>query len=69
MKKCRSWEKYKGLKEPTCDGGIGCQRCNNLYIIKLCDKIVDANPFESSKLSKEINRIINKKWLALDKNQ
>jgi hypothetical protein len=34
MKTCKSWRKYKGLREPKCVGGKGCRTCWKKYRAK-----------------------------------
>lgn len=32
--KCQSVRQYKGIRKPTCNGGIGCKACWAIYNAK-----------------------------------
>lgn len=32
LKQCQFYKKYKGLKRPKCNNGLGCDRCWNKYL-------------------------------------
>ena len=39
MHKCKSWSRYKGLKDPTCNGGDPCVYCRGYRILKQQEEV------------------------------